>query len=258
MPPARFAAHLDALSTRAQLVPLSDCLTRAKQPRIAITVDGGYADTEAVAREMLEPRRVPVTVFAPRQRAWRDRLAYLFRQADSEARLELALGGALITLRCGEPAGRGLWIHGLHQRLMRLSFEEVDRALDEIASQLGVHSEGDDEWAVLGEEALKRLASSTVVEIGASTADPKAIGTDKKHLEALIEQRVDHFAHPTGPTDEVDDAVVEAVRRAGYRTACTTSPGKVPSNPDPFRLPRMAVAVGWESEELLGRLRFLI
>ncbi|NDA25938.1 MAG: polysaccharide deacetylase family protein [Verrucomicrobia bacterium] len=61
------------------------------------------------------------------------------------------------------------------------------------------------------------------------------ITTSKKKLEDRFGIPIDHFAYPYG---DYDDAVVEMVREAGFRTACTMDRGVNYQNADPFRLKR--------------------
>jgi peptidoglycan/xylan/chitin deacetylase (PgdA/CDA1 family) len=64
------------------------------------------------------------------------------------------------------------------------------------------------------------------------------VGGSKSSLEAEIGGTVQHFAYPFGL---FDDRVVAAVRRAGFRTACSTRSGFNRSNADPYTLRRIEV-----------------
>jgi len=59
--------------------------------------------------------------------------------------------------------------------------------------------------------------------------------SSKKKLEDRFGQLVEHFAYPFG---DYDDAVVEMVREAGFKTACTMDRGVNDRHSDPFRLKR--------------------
>lgn len=61
------------------------------------------------------------------------------------------------------------------------------------------------------------------------------IVSSKKKLEDLLAQPIEHFAYPFG---DYDDAVVEMVREAGFKTACTMDRGVNDRTTDPFRLKR--------------------
>ncbi len=58
-------------------------------------------------------------------------------------------------------------------------------------------------------------------------------------LEARFGQPVGAFAYPQG---DYDERVVEAVKRAGYRTATTVDQGRAHLNGDLLRLPRILVS----------------
>ena len=61
----------------------------------------------------------------------------------------------------------------------------------------------------------------------------------KKELAERLGQPVGAFAYPQG---DYDERVVEAAKRAGYRTATTVDQGRAHANSDPLRLPRILVS----------------
>ena len=61
------------------------------------------------------------------------------------------------------------------------------------------------------------------------------ITASKKKMEDRFGQPMEHFAYPFG---DYDDAVVEMVREAGFKTACTMDRGVNDRNTDPLRLKR--------------------
>jgi peptidoglycan/xylan/chitin deacetylase (PgdA/CDA1 family) len=63
--------------------------------------------------------------------------------------------------------------------------------------------------------------------------------TPKHELEEMSGQPVGAFAYPQG---DYDERVVEAVKRAGYRTATTVDQGQAHHDGDPLRLPRILVS----------------
>ena len=69
----------------------------------------------------------------------------------------------------------------------------------------------------------------------------------KKIIEDKLSKPVQHFCYPFGATN---DQVVDAVREAGYITACTTRTGTVLRGADPLRLPRLTIG------KRMGLLKF--
>jgi len=61
------------------------------------------------------------------------------------------------------------------------------------------------------------------------------ITSGKKKLEDQFGQPIEHFAYPFG---DYDDAVVEMVREAGFKTACTMDRGMNDRTTNPLRLKR--------------------
>lgn len=61
------------------------------------------------------------------------------------------------------------------------------------------------------------------------------IFSSKRKLEDRFGQLIEHFAYPFG---DYDDAVVEMVREAGFKTACTMDRGVNERTTDPLRLKR--------------------
>jgi hypothetical protein len=57
-------------------------------------------------------------------------------------------------------------------------------------------------------------------------------------LEDMLNRPVTSFAYPYG---RFDQTAIEAVRRAGFRIACTTRTGWLGSDPDPLTVRRVAV-----------------
>ncbi len=60
----------------------------------------------------------------------------------------------------------------------------------------------------------------------------------KQELEELLGQDVDHFAYPYGLYDE---QTTSAVKKLGYKTACSTRSGFNREDIDPFLLRRLEV-----------------
>src|SRR6202167_5900688 len=114
--PARFAQHLQVLTTIANPVSLQD-LVRAKPDRelparpVCITFDDGYADNLHAAKPALESYRVPGTVFITPgylgvpENLWWDELAKLILDPTTRQKeLSLSLNGYHYAYAFPEPA----------------------------------------------------------------------------------------------------------------------------------------------------------
>jgi len=88
-----------------------------------------------------------------------------------------------------------------------------------------------------------RLTECTPDQLRAEVLDAKKI------IEDHLGREVKHFCYPFGAYDE---RVVDAVREAGYATACTTRRGVVRQGADPLRLPRLTIG------KRMGVVRFLL
>ena len=138
---------------------------------------------------------------------------------------------------------------------------EIHRVLDAVSEQWATSAASPPDARSLTPSEFVQLAASEVVTIGAHTDDHvrlrglpaqdqlQTISSSKKELERLSGQGISHFAYPYGGWDSFDDSSLEAVRSAGFETACTTIPGNARPTSDPYRLPRRVV-MNW------GRLRF--
>ena len=76
-------------------------------------------------------------------------------------------------------------------------------------------------------------------------ADLRAeVEDSKKIIEDRIGRAVQHFCYPYG---RYDQRVEEAVRKAGYDSACTTEKGVVQHGANPWQLPRLSIGkrMGW-------------
>jgi peptidoglycan/xylan/chitin deacetylase (PgdA/CDA1 family) len=114
---------------------------------------------------------------------------------------------------------------------------------------LQVHSEkGLPDDAALSPEMVEEmiaagweLASHTISHADLTTVDDAQLESEvvgsRKALQRQFDVPVDHFCYPAG---KYDDAVVEAVERAGYSSAATVDDG-VASSDEPYTLERIRI-----------------
>ena len=267
--PGNFAAHLEEMSKAREPSTLADLSVPSRRPRVVVTLDDGYRDNLTNALPIAESKGVPITVFVTsgilgnHKGLWWDRLGTLLRSRPPQVReIDLSVGGRNVRLPLGS-YGMRADLDTVRRHLLPLRVSEIEQALDAVSEQWQVASAPPPDAGTLTAEDLRLLAASDTVTIGAHTADhvrlrdrsareqQDTISGSKRELEQSIGRAVSHFAYPFGRRDDFDDRSVDAVRSAGFDTACTTIPGTARSSTDPYRLPRRLV-MDW------GRLRFRV
>jgi peptidoglycan/xylan/chitin deacetylase (PgdA/CDA1 family) len=267
--PDNFAIHLEEMSRAREPSTLADLPVPSRRPRVVVTFDDGYRDNLTNALPIAEAKGVPITVFVTsgilggHNGFWWDRLKTLLSARPSHvSEIDLPIAGRNVRLPLGS-SGIEADLDAVRRHLLPLEVAEIERTLDVVSEQWQVGSAPPPDAATLTPEELLHLASSDSATIGAHTVDhvrlrdrpPReqqdTISGSKAELEKSIARVVAHFAYPFGRRGDFDDHSVDAVRSAGFATACTSIPGTARSSTDPYRLPRRLV-MDWE------RLRFRV
>jgi peptidoglycan/xylan/chitin deacetylase (PgdA/CDA1 family) len=267
--PARFASHLDEIGRYGEPSTLADLHTPSRRPRVVVTFDDGYADNLINAVPIAEAKGFPITVFVTsgvigsQNGFWWDRLGTLLRSRPSAiSEVTLPAGEGAVRIGLGS-SSRRMDLQAMRRHLLPLQVTEIHRVLDAIAEQWGISAAPPPDARPLTLSEFTQLASSNVVTIGDHTVDhvqlrgleaddqKQMIASSKEQLERLSGHAISHFAYPYGGKDAFDDHTVDAVRSAGFDTACTTIPGNASSTSDRLRLPRRKVD-NW------SRLRFRV
>jgi peptidoglycan/xylan/chitin deacetylase (PgdA/CDA1 family) len=265
--PANFVAHLEEIARYGEPSTLTELSIPSRRPRVVVTLDDGYVDNLANALPIAEAKEIPITVFVTSGNLggyrgfWWDRLGTLLRLRPSGTR-EICLPTSVGTVSIGLGSSRAsVDLQSVRRHLLPLPVAEIHRVLDAVSEHWTTSAAAPLDARSLTPNELLQLAASKVVTIAAHTVDHvllrdlpaqdqfRTIATSKKELEQLCGQAISHFAYPYGGRDSFDDCSVEAVRSAGFETACTTIPGNATLTSDPYRLPRRIV-MNW------GRLRF--
>jgi len=265
--PGNFAAHLEEISRSREPSTLADLSVPSRRPRVIVTLDDGYRDNLTNALPIAEAKGVPITVFVAsgilgsHGGFWWDRLGTLLRARPPHVReIDLPVGDRTIRLPIGS-SGIRADLDSVRSHLLPHRVTEIERALDAVSEQWQVSSAPPPDAGTLTTEDLRQLAASDTATIGAHTVDHVRLGGrsaqeqldtisgSKGELERSIGRAVSHFAYPFGGLGDFDDRSVEAVRAAGFDTACTAFRGTARPSTDPYRLPRRGV-MDW------GRLRF--
>jgi peptidoglycan/xylan/chitin deacetylase (PgdA/CDA1 family) len=256
-PDARlFAAHMDAVRSVFNVLPLSEAVERLQSnslpPRAAcVTFDDGYANNFDVALPILAERKLPATVFVTTQfigggRMWNDTVIEVVRRAAGE--LDLTRFG-LSRYTLTDMASRRTAVDAILGVVKYLEPTERLRTVEAIAAASGAELPND---LMASAEKLRRLHANGV-EIGAHTlshpilakiADDDArreIANSKAILEDVVGAAVTTFAYPNGrPHQDYGQRHIELVRQAGFKAAVATARGCVRKGSDLFQLPRIA------------------
>jgi peptidoglycan/xylan/chitin deacetylase (PgdA/CDA1 family) len=251
--PAGFAALLDTLARRHEILDIEAVLRRARGgpalPRRALllTFDDAYADFAEHAWPALDGRGLPAVVFvptaypdAPDRAFWWDRLYAAVR----ESRLS-AIAGPGGPLPLATAADRQVAYRHLRGTLKAMPHEAMLGRVDELVAALGSGAPsaaatppaatpaGASPTAVLGWEALRDLRAAGVAlaphtrthplltRVPAAAATTEITGSrDDLTRETGSELAV--LAYPSGATSV---AVADAARAAGIEIAFTTERG---------------------------------
>ena len=117
----------------------------------------------------------------------------------------------------------------------------------------------------LNKNELNLLAMHPLVTIGAHTVthvrlsalnkhdQELEIFNSKKHLEEILNSKIEIFSYPFGGRNDYTKQTVEIVKKVGFRKAASNYPGQFHRWKDPFQIPRQLVR-NWGPAEFKNRL----
>jgi len=268
--PQTFAKHLRYLKRHCRVVSMEQLIESRERneptgrPLCAITFDDGWRDNYDEALPLLRRYGLPATLFISTgfigngQTPWFYRLGHVLhalaavsddRCAALRSNAHLNLPAALVDWLAGSTLQRQRDIETVIEAIKTLPGAELESVVERLRLLLasaGQTVNGNDA-AMLDWEQLREMAR-TSFEIGSHgvthlilTQIPelavKAEVFESKHcLEEQLRQSVSGFSYPNG---DYSAEVESLVRTAGYRYACTTKPGSVKSDDNPYRLNRI-------------------
>lgn len=268
--PVRFAAHVEHLRLRADIVPLHTVCRPSRRTRVAITFDDGYADNATAVAPMLERLEAPATFFVvagtPRSRGfWWDRLERLMLDREPlDDFILLNIAGRPVRIDVRTARSRRRAHESVYRRLRRLPDDAIERALSDVDRQYGGSARANPD--LLSDDQLRALAEHPLFDVGAHTLThpylpslPAAAKLDeaagaKRLLERVIGGPVRTCSYPHGGYDV---GTLAAAAAAGYELACSSDVGRVRPWSARLRLPRNVV-LDWSVSELELRLRPLL
>lgn len=281
--PANFAAHMQALSELAEVVPLQELLVNLRSGRrtrtvAAVTFDDAYLDNLTAAKPVLDSLDIPATLFVPTgwigdpRPMWWDRLAHALLAADLlPETLEFHAEGQDFTWREPDANKRGSAgksarsrLHqGIWSAMRKLPNDDSRHAvMDSLVGILGTDETAVADARPMNAAELRDITASGRVSIGShAVTHPTLPGLGREEKAWEIEQSAEQcrqlfgerpaaFAYPYG---DLDVESVELVRASGYSLACSIREDLVWAGDDPLLLPRIAVC-NWSPAEFRKRL----
>lgn len=164
-----------------------------------------------------------------------------------------------------DPTARHRLYRDLWKLLQRAPLGARREALDELLAWGGVGAESRPTHRPLTREEVSELEAGGLVEVGAHTVNHPVLAAlpaplqraeveqAKLYLEEALNHRVESFAYPYGGERHYTVETVDAVRAAGFTSACSTRAASVSPKTDPLQLPRVFIA-DWDGEEFERRL----
>jgi peptidoglycan/xylan/chitin deacetylase (PgdA/CDA1 family) len=128
-----------------------------------------------------------------------------------------------------------------------------ERVLNELRRTCGVDLAGEPDARPMTPQDVAEVDRRGIIEVGAHTVehpqlallDPMQQDDEIAKSARTVAQWTGHapalFAYPYGSNADYDSNSVKAVKRAGFRAACSNFPGLVNATTSVFELPRMLV-----------------
>ena len=259
---ADFVRQMDYLRAKFDVVSLSHAIARMAQPdsssrpMAVVTFDDGDRGNRDVLLPVIEQLDLPVTIFVAtgqvqNQRSyWFDRLINAL-QTDAPVTVTLPPPSAVSGV-INDTRGARNWagIQRLLSSLKELEPNTRERVVDDIVKNMPRHDRRSRGIAPLAIDDIRELAGCPLVTIGAHShchniltqldrqAAFDSAARSKELLESWTGCRVNYFAYPNG---DFNEAVISAVKAAGFEAAVTTSPRPWTRGEHLFTLPRLGV-----------------
>lgn len=236
-----------------------------KAPRVAFTIDDGYADALEVAGPIFAEFDCPATCFVvpevveQREWFWWDKIDTLLRATDLR-RLIVSFDGHNQSLGLGDAAARRYAFDVLCEWTKRLPTAAVPEFLEQVGSALNAQmpNKAPDEYRVLTWDEMRsaerrgwRFGAHTMTHPVVGRCDDQRaeweIGASLAALRNQVSNPSDLFCYPVGRDGDFGVREFDILRRHGVKWALSAVPGCMPSpkqvDSDPtwrLRLPRFS------------------
>jgi len=252
---SKFKEQLIFLKKNYNLVSLDNLLDFEKNNKfnISITFDDGYKDNLSYALPILNELNVPATIYVITKFFendfsiwWCELQDYIWQNSENikftynEKKYDFSIKNNIEKSKCFEKLKK--IIKGLNKIEQEIFLKTITKTK--------TRKQFKNEF--LSKEDLKILSSNSLITIGAHTHNhlslknlsreecTNEIETSKKVLENLTSLKVNHFSYPYGTKDDVGNREFEIVKGLGFKSAVTTSVGRL-SKKNLFNLPRIHI-----------------
>ena len=267
-----FSWQMDLLARHFNVLPLTVAVKRLREGSlptraVCMTFDDGYADSAEIALPILQTWGLPATFFIATGYLdgglmWNDTVIEVVRNIPPG---KLDLSDLNIGIhRLENFQERVAAAHRIIELLKYLPNQEKEERVRYLISL--TKSPLPDKLMLSSQQVLKLRAAG--MEIGAHTVNHPIlahlekevarweIAESKKHLEALIGERVSLFAYPNGkPSQDYSPEHVEMVKEVGFDSAVSTKWGISTRQTDPWQLPRFTP---WDTSPVRFMARLLM
>jgi peptidoglycan/xylan/chitin deacetylase (PgdA/CDA1 family) len=268
-----FRRQVEYLSRIRQVVSLGELvrLQQAGRPMekyAALTFDDGYGDFRELACPVLREARAPATVFVATgftgDAFWWEQIVELLdprNSSDGTLTLDFGEGGSRSFENLDGTEGATLAARNICHQLRAGNQQQISAILQQLRAWAGSRNSTDVCARPLEAGEIESLFAEGLVEIGAHTVShgclgemapadqQKEIERSRIALESVTRGTVSTFSYPNGSYSR---ETPEIVRRAGFRSACSSRQASFRSRDDCFLVPRIwAPNVGQRGFEVL-------
>jgi peptidoglycan/xylan/chitin deacetylase (PgdA/CDA1 family) len=264
----RFGRQLEHLAERYEIVRVGQCGVAGARPRIAITLDDGYADNAEVAAPILRRLGVPATFFVTTggfddpTEFWWDRLEHLLLEAeDRPGEVSVQVGRRKVVVSLVDRRRRLETLARLNRHLMRQPPAIVERVVSVLATKTGRRLSACARHRRLSVEQARALATDPLFEIGSHSCSHASLGAvpmadasreladSRRVLGDAVGVTPRLFAYPFGAPATVRRRHAVEAGRTGYEMAFLNVQGAADAA-SPFSIPRVGVG-DWEPDQLV-------